>query len=188
MTLFLIVSTLLFLSSLCRILSSKECLSTDDDSSSANDSDIEEMGKDIETMITNKKTSMQVTLELWLSSAESTFGVWFEWGLQGSGTFVMLSWSSEMPIAHFGKLELLALCTVHYFTKNTLCWLGKNLDRCLEFAGLDLTKNVNSTLDLKTACHLLSVSEGLVPGLCRILWLTSLTASNPPEIIWSMSC
>lgn len=37
-------------------------LSTDEDSSSEDDLDIEEMGKNIENMLSNKKSSMQVTL------------------------------------------------------------------------------------------------------------------------------
>ena len=43
-----------------RVLASDEVLSTDEDSSSGDDSDFEEMGKNIESMLTNKKTSSQV--------------------------------------------------------------------------------------------------------------------------------
>ncbi|XP_035205757.1 transcription initiation factor TFIID subunit 1-like isoform X1 [Stegodyphus dumicola] len=46
-----------------RVLASKEVLSTDEDSSSEDDSDIEEMGKNIEHMLSNKKTSSQLTHE-----------------------------------------------------------------------------------------------------------------------------
>ncbi len=45
---------------LIRMLASDEVLSTDEDSSSGDDSDFEEMGKNIESMLTNKKTSSQV--------------------------------------------------------------------------------------------------------------------------------
>lgn len=43
-----------------RVLSSNEVLSTDEDSSSADESDFEEMGKNLESMLSNKKTSSQV--------------------------------------------------------------------------------------------------------------------------------
>ena len=43
------------------MLASKEVLSTDEDSSSEDDLDIEEMGKNIENMLSNKKSSMQVS-------------------------------------------------------------------------------------------------------------------------------
>ena len=43
-----------------RVLSSKEVLSTDEESRSADESDIEEMGKNLESMLANKKTSSQV--------------------------------------------------------------------------------------------------------------------------------
>ena len=46
--------------SLFRILSSAEHLSTDEDSSSGDESDFEEMGKNLESMLANKKTSSQV--------------------------------------------------------------------------------------------------------------------------------
>ncbi|ELK15667.1 Transcription initiation factor TFIID subunit 1 [Pteropus alecto] len=46
-----------------RVLSSTEVLSTDTDSSSAEDSDFEEMGKNIENMLQNKKTSSQLSRE-----------------------------------------------------------------------------------------------------------------------------
>lgn len=46
-----------------RVLCSKEALSTDEDSSSEDDSDIEEMGKNIENMLANKKTSSQLSHE-----------------------------------------------------------------------------------------------------------------------------
>lgn len=47
-----------------RVLSSAEVLSTDEGESSEDDSDedIEEMGKNIENMLANKKTSSQVSL------------------------------------------------------------------------------------------------------------------------------
>ena len=38
-------------------------LSTDDESSSGDDSDFEEMGKNIENILTNKKTSSEVRME-----------------------------------------------------------------------------------------------------------------------------
>lgn len=44
-------------------MSSVEVLSTDTDSSSAEDSDFEEMGKNIENMLQNKKTSSQLSRE-----------------------------------------------------------------------------------------------------------------------------
>ena len=44
-------------------MSSTEVLSTDTDSSSAEDSDFEEMGKNIENMLQNKKTSSQLSRE-----------------------------------------------------------------------------------------------------------------------------
>ncbi|XP_029644075.1 transcription initiation factor TFIID subunit 1 isoform X1 [Octopus sinensis] len=46
-----------------KVLSSKEVLSTDENSSSGDDSDFEEMGKNIENMLANKKTSSQISLE-----------------------------------------------------------------------------------------------------------------------------
>lgn len=46
-----------------RVLESTEILSTDTDSSSAEDSDFEEMGKNIENMLQNKKTSSQLSRE-----------------------------------------------------------------------------------------------------------------------------
>merc|ERR1719431_506698 len=46
-----------------RILASEEVLSTDDESSSGDDSDFEEMGKNIENILTNKKTSSEVRME-----------------------------------------------------------------------------------------------------------------------------
>ncbi|XP_035682645.1 transcription initiation factor TFIID subunit 1-like [Branchiostoma floridae] len=46
-----------------KVLSSAEVLSTDEESSSADDSDFEEMGKNIENMLANKKTSQQITRE-----------------------------------------------------------------------------------------------------------------------------
>lgn len=49
--------------SLFRVLESTEVLSTDTDSSSAEDSDFEEMGKNIENMLQNKKTSSQLSRE-----------------------------------------------------------------------------------------------------------------------------
>ena len=44
-----------------RVLASTETLSTDEESTSGEDSDFEEMGKNIESMLSNKKTSSQVT-------------------------------------------------------------------------------------------------------------------------------
>lgn len=49
--------------SITRVLESTEVLSTDTDSSSAEDSDFEEMGKNIENMLQNKKTSSQLSRE-----------------------------------------------------------------------------------------------------------------------------
>lgn len=46
-----------------KVLESTEVLSTDTDSSSAEDSDFEEMGKNIENMLQNKKTSSQLSRE-----------------------------------------------------------------------------------------------------------------------------
>uniref|UniRef100_A0A8C5QQW9 Transcription initiation factor TFIID subunit n=1 Tax=Leptobrachium leishanense TaxID=445787 RepID=A0A8C5QQW9_9ANUR len=46
-----------------KVLESAEVLSTDTDSSSAEDSDFEEMGKNIENMLQNKKTSSQLSRE-----------------------------------------------------------------------------------------------------------------------------
>ncbi|XP_071951236.1 transcription initiation factor TFIID subunit 1-like isoform X2 [Antedon mediterranea] len=46
-----------------RVLASNEVLSTDEDSSSGDDSDIEMMGKNIDSMLTNKKTSSQISHE-----------------------------------------------------------------------------------------------------------------------------
>lgn len=46
-----------------RVLSSNEVLSTDEDSSSADESDFEEMGKNLESMLSNKKTSSQLSHE-----------------------------------------------------------------------------------------------------------------------------
>lgn len=46
-----------------KVLTSTEVLSTDENSSSGEDSDFEEMGKNIENMLANKKTSSQISLE-----------------------------------------------------------------------------------------------------------------------------
>ncbi|XP_055893415.1 transcription initiation factor TFIID subunit 1-like isoform X2 [Biomphalaria glabrata] len=46
-----------------RVLASTETLSTDEESTSGEDSDFEEMGKNIESMLSNKKTSMQLSRE-----------------------------------------------------------------------------------------------------------------------------
>lgn len=47
-----------------RVLASSEVLSTDEDESSASEeSDLEELGKNLENMLSNKKTSTQLTLE-----------------------------------------------------------------------------------------------------------------------------
>ena len=54
-----------------RVLSSNEVLSTDEDESSAEDSDIDEMGKNIESMLSNKKTSSQVSAMCWNNSYPS---------------------------------------------------------------------------------------------------------------------
>lgn len=43
-----------------RVLASKEVLSSDEESSEGEDSDFEEMGKSLENMLSNKKTSSQV--------------------------------------------------------------------------------------------------------------------------------
>ena len=43
-----------------RVLTSTEVLSTDEESSSDEGSDIDELGKNLESMLANKKTSMQV--------------------------------------------------------------------------------------------------------------------------------
>ena len=51
---------------LFRVLSSTEVLSTDEESSSDEGSDIDELGKNLESMLANKKTSMQVSLQLLL--------------------------------------------------------------------------------------------------------------------------
>jgi len=61
-----------------RILSSNEVLSTDEDSSSADESDFEEMGKNLESMLANKKTSSQVTY----AEKEREQGYWFKIILQ----------------------------------------------------------------------------------------------------------
>ncbi|TMW43177.1 hypothetical protein DOY81_011748, partial [Sarcophaga bullata] len=47
-----------------RVLASSEVLSTDEDESSASEeSDLEELGKNLENMLANKKTSTQLTME-----------------------------------------------------------------------------------------------------------------------------
>ncbi|XP_041357029.1 transcription initiation factor TFIID subunit 1-like isoform X3 [Gigantopelta aegis] len=46
-----------------RVLASSEVLSTDEESTSGEDSDFEEMGKNIESMLSNKKTSSQLSHE-----------------------------------------------------------------------------------------------------------------------------
>ena len=48
---------------LFRVLSSKEVLSTDDEESSDEDTNIDELGKDLESMLNKKKTIEQITLE-----------------------------------------------------------------------------------------------------------------------------
>lgn len=57
-----------------RVLSSNEVLSTDEAESSDEDSsDIEEMGKNIENMLSNKKTSTQVSCTIFLFSFGATW-------------------------------------------------------------------------------------------------------------------
>lgn len=51
----------------CRVLSSTEVLSTDEESSSDEGSDIDELGKNLESMLANKKTSMQVDFKILLT-------------------------------------------------------------------------------------------------------------------------
>nr|XP_018670467.1 transcription initiation factor TFIID subunit 1-like isoform X2 [Ciona intestinalis] len=46
-----------------KVLSSRDILSTDEDSSSADDSDFEEMGKNIENLLSNKKSTVQISHE-----------------------------------------------------------------------------------------------------------------------------
>jgi transcription initiation factor TFIID subunit 1 len=56
------------------VLSSNEVLSTDEAESSDEDSsDIEEMGKNIENMLSNKKTSTQVSCTIFLFSFGATW-------------------------------------------------------------------------------------------------------------------
>ena len=45
-----------------RVLASNEVLSTDEASSSGEDSDLDDLGKNLENMLANKKTSSQVLL------------------------------------------------------------------------------------------------------------------------------
>ena len=53
----------------CRVLSSTEVLSTDEESSSDEGSDIDELGKNLESMLANKKTSMQVRIYTLLTTS-----------------------------------------------------------------------------------------------------------------------
>ena len=53
----------------CRVLSSTEVLSTDEESSSDEGSDIDELGKNLESMLANKKTSMQVKIYTLLTTS-----------------------------------------------------------------------------------------------------------------------
>ena len=53
-----------------RVLSSTEVLSTDEESSSDEGSDIDELGKNLESMLANKKTSMQVSIQILLTSCQ----------------------------------------------------------------------------------------------------------------------
>ena len=46
-----------------RVLASNEVLSTDEASSSGEDSDLDDLGKNLENMLANKKTSSQVILK-----------------------------------------------------------------------------------------------------------------------------
>ena len=55
-----IVVMLIFRVDFSRVLQSEEVMSTDEGSTSGDDSDFEEMGKNIENMLSNKKTSSQV--------------------------------------------------------------------------------------------------------------------------------
>ena len=79
-----------------RILASEEVLSTDDESSSGDDSDFEEMGKNIENILTNKKTSSEVRMEkeekereelkkLMMGTGKEAFGGDKSKGLKGGG-------------------------------------------------------------------------------------------------------
>ena len=53
-----------------RVLSSTEVLSTDEESSSDEGSDIDELGKNLESMLANKKTSMQVSTQILRTSCQ----------------------------------------------------------------------------------------------------------------------
>ena len=59
--------TFFYLFFTCRVLSSTEVLSTDEESSSDEGSDIDELGKNLESMLANMKTSMQVDFKILLS-------------------------------------------------------------------------------------------------------------------------
>lgn len=61
-----------------RVLASDEVLSTDEESSSGgDDSDFEEMGKNIESMLTNKKTSTQVKGNCYVTTVKFISGLYF---------------------------------------------------------------------------------------------------------------
>ena len=83
----------------CRVLSSTEVLSTDEESSSDEGSDIDELGKNLESMLANKKTSMQVRIYTLLTTSlhfvELVVGDFsFRW--------ILLRWSGLifLPLAH----------------------------------------------------------------------------------------
>lgn len=62
----------MYVSSLSRVLSSDAVLSTDEESSSEETSDLDELGKDLESMLSNKKSKHEVFILCF------TFCVWLD--------------------------------------------------------------------------------------------------------------
>ena len=71
------------------MLGSEEVLSTDEESTSGEDSDFEEMGKNIESMLANKKTSSQVCSACIIWPVDSSS---FGRGLHERGHRIIRAW------------------------------------------------------------------------------------------------
>ena len=105
---------------LFRVLSSTEVLSTDEESSSDEGSDIDELGKNLESMLANKKTSMQVSLQLLLTIYHLICVVRLRriWALSIQPKIPLISVGTSNGTEHFGLVRPeysgLALKVVHF--------------------------------------------------------------------------
>ena len=105
---------------LFRVLSSTEVLSTDEESSSDEGSDIDELGKNLESMLANKKTSMQVSLQLLLTIYHVICVMQLRrmWALSIQPKIPVISVGTSNGTEHFGLVRPeysgLALKVVHF--------------------------------------------------------------------------